>query len=198
MPEEEPCSSLIGKCADVKSEIEDIAASLACEHSPNMASYIAAACLLKLACFMNSIAQKVYPLGDVCPPDERASVATTYWMGNVPRSYKVCDIHASKNSIEGSTLSVEFGSGSGSCEKEKWNIRITPATGDPFYIFADYVEQDTLCGKAVEDYGAEFSSEFEDAGFIISACSRIDVVIGDCAIGTGLRIDILGTYPNCP
>ena len=195
------CEVLIGKCADVKTEIADDAAELACGevNSSLMAQYITAAAFIKLCCIMNSIALKVYPLGDICPPEERADHSTEYWMGSMPTRFQICDVMSSKNSLEGSTLSVEGsgGSSSESCEFEKWNIRITPATGDPILMFADFVEQDSLCGKAVLSFGADFSEDFLDINKIIPECSRLDVITGDCVIGTGLRLDLIGAYPLC-
>ena len=151
-------STLSDKCSEIKTEVVDSAADLACPDikGSSFAKYVSAAALLKLLCVMNKLAQKTHPIGDVVPPDEAIGLASTYWVGNMPRDFSLCDINSGKNTMEGSVVSGDSGSGSGgsgSCSAEEWNIKITTPGGDEILVFDDFVQQNAICGEAIATFG---------------------------------------------
>lgn len=193
---------LAGKCKDIETEVLDTASDLFCDLDPSTANYIAAAALLKLVCIMNKIAQKLYPIGDVVPPEEQPESNHEYWIGCMPVDFSLCDVFSCRADLEGTSGGSGGSGGSGSGSPEpcdpfdiKWNIKITPIGEDPFYIFAGYVHQDTTCLQVLKHNEQVFSTEFENLDKVIPACSRMDVVTGDCSNGLGLRLDFYGFFP---
>lgn len=191
------CEPLAGKCGEVTAEVLDFASEqLSCGdeiYNKEFAQYVSAAALLKLVCIMNKIAQKTYPLGDVIPPNEPFEPSTSYWIGGNPRDFTICDVVFTRSSMEGGAISGS-GSGSGSCDHIKFNIKITTPDGDDILIFEDYIESDSLCTKT-SNSGVEFSSAFNDINNTIPECSLFSFITGDCVIGLGGRVDLLGFLP---
>lgn len=188
------CDPVLGKEKDIKAEVADLASDLICnseQDSSEFIGYLSAASLLKLLCVMNNIARKIYPLGDIVPPEEFLNTNSSYWVGGVPLDFALCDLAFYRYSLE-----EIGGSGSGGCGGLKFNLRINTPQGEDILIFSDWVELTEMCGSVITDGLAEFSDDFKNISkLIIPKCSRIDVFIGDCSFGQGLRIDLLGHLP---
>lgn len=198
------CDDIEGKCAEVRTEVLDLASNLACEdltenESKVFYGYIIAASLLELLCVMNKIAQKVYPLGDAVAPDEPLTPLSSYWMGGMPVDFNLCDLVFYRQSTTGGSGGVGSGSGSGSgsCTSLLFNVKITTPENEEILIFDDFIEVQEKCGKVIEGELSSFSEDFKDINKIIPSCSRIDIITGECVAGYGLRVDLLGTLSTC-